>query len=88
MTVLHEASNVCTLDLVVQDDEFVAMVADANRFRVEATVTARSDMKLVVVMNRDVWRLDRESPDVSASLRETIADCLERSAQQLSLQGA
>ena len=31
--VLHWASNVCTLDLVVPDDEFVAMVADANRLR-------------------------------------------------------
>ena len=35
-------------------------------------------MKLVVVMNRDVWRLDRESPDVGAALRQTISDCLER----------
>jgi hypothetical protein len=33
VTVLHSASNVCTLDLVVPDDEFVAMVADANRLR-------------------------------------------------------
>jgi hypothetical protein len=32
--VLHWASNVCTLGLVVPDDEFVAMVADANRLRV------------------------------------------------------
>jgi hypothetical protein len=35
VTVLHWASNVCTLDLVVPDDEFVAMIAAANRFRTE-----------------------------------------------------
>jgi hypothetical protein len=32
VTILHWAPNVCTLDLVVPD-EFVAMVADANRVR-------------------------------------------------------
>ena len=35
MIVLYEASNVCTLDVVVPDDEFVAMVEVANRFRSE-----------------------------------------------------
>ncbi len=35
MTILHCASNVCTLDLVVPDDEFVAMIAAANRLRAE-----------------------------------------------------
>ncbi len=37
---------------------------------------ARTPMKLVAVMNRDVWRLDRESPAVGAALRQTITDCL------------
>ncbi len=41
-----------------------------------ATVKARTPMKLVAVMNRDVWRLDRESPAVGAALRQTITDCL------------
>jgi CRP-like cAMP-binding protein len=63
----------------------IAVMSSGRR---TATVTARSDMRLVAVMNRDVWRLDRESPDVGASLRETIADCLERSAERLSVQGA
>ncbi len=35
MTVLHSVSNVCTLDPVVPDDEFVAMIAAANRLRTE-----------------------------------------------------
>ena len=43
-----------------------------------ATVTATSPMELVVVLNRDVWRLEQESPDVSAALRRTISDCLAR----------
>jgi CRP/FNR family transcriptional regulator, cyclic AMP receptor protein len=41
-----------------------------------ATVTATTPMRLISVMNRDVWRLERESPEVGASLRAAIADCL------------
>jgi CRP/FNR family cyclic AMP-dependent transcriptional regulator len=43
-----------------------------------ATVTATTPMELVTVLNRDVWKLERESPDVGAALRQTIADCLGR----------
>lgn len=43
-----------------------------------ASVVARSPMRLITVMNRDVWRLERDAPDVGASLRATIADCLDR----------
>ena len=41
-----------------------------------ASVTATTPMELVAIMNRDVWRLERESPELGASLRQTIADCL------------
>jgi CRP-like cAMP-binding protein len=41
-----------------------------------ATVVATSPMRLTV-MNRDVWRLERDVPDVGAALRATIARCLE-----------
>ena len=41
-----------------------------------ATVTATTPMKLVAIMNRDVWQLERNSPEIAASLRQTIADCL------------
>ena len=44
-----------------------------------ATVVATTPMRLISVMNRDVWRLEREAPQVGAALRETIARCLERS---------
>ena len=43
-----------------------------------ASVTATTAMKLIAVMNKDVWRLERESPDTGAALRQTIADCLAR----------
>ena len=42
-----------------------------------ATVVASSPMRLITVMNREVWRLEREVPDVGAALRTTIARCLE-----------
>jgi CRP/FNR family transcriptional regulator, cyclic AMP receptor protein len=41
-----------------------------------ASVTATTAMELIAVMNRDVWRLERESPDTGAALRKTIAACL------------
>ena len=43
-----------------------------------ATVTATTAMELIAIMNRDVWRLERDDPEVGASLRRTIADCLAR----------
>ena len=41
-----------------------------------ATVTATTPMELIVIMNRDIWKLERDEPDIAASLRQTIADCL------------
>jgi len=43
-----------------------------------ATVIATTPMRVVTVLNRDVWRLEREAPDVGAALRATIEDCLRR----------
>lgn len=42
-----------------------------------ASVVARTPMRLLAIMNRDIWRLEQETPDLAASLRATIADCLE-----------
>lgn len=41
-----------------------------------ATVVATSSMTLVTVLNRDMWRLEREHPDVAAALRATISERL------------
>ena len=45
-----------------------------------ATVVATSQMKLVTVLNRDMWRLEREHPDLAAALRATIDERLDASA--------
>ena len=42
-----------------------------------ATVIAQTPMQLVTVLNRDVWRLEREAPDVGAALRARIDEHLE-----------
>jgi CRP-like cAMP-binding protein len=41
-----------------------------------ATVVATTPMKLVTVLNRDMWRLARESPEIAAALRATIDERL------------
>ena len=42
-----------------------------------ATVIAQTPMQLVTVLNRDVWRLEREAPEVGAALRARIDEHLE-----------
>jgi signal-transduction protein with cAMP-binding, CBS, and nucleotidyltransferase domain len=41
-----------------------------------ATVVATSPMTLVTVLNRDMWRLEREHPDIASALRNTINERL------------
>jgi CRP-like cAMP-binding protein len=45
-----------------------------------ATVIAGTDMTLITVLNRDMWRLERESPEITTALRATIAERLGTSA--------
>jgi CRP-like cAMP-binding protein len=52
----------------------IAVLAGGRR---TATVVAQTAMRLITVMNRDVWRLERDAPEIASSLRATIADCLE-----------
>lgn len=42
-----------------------------------ATVVATVPTKLITVLNREVWRLERDTPKLGESLRATIKDCLE-----------
>ena len=67
---------------VTKNDEIVARLGPGDAFgeiailsggRRQATVTASAPMKLITVMNRDVWRLEREFPSLGAALRESIA---------------
>ena len=41
-----------------------------------ATVVAVTDMTLITVLNRDLWRLERESPEIATALSATIAERL------------
>jgi ATP-binding cassette subfamily B protein len=45
-----------------------------------ATVVASSPMKVVTVLNRDMWRLEREHPDIASALRDTINERLAASS--------
>ena len=45
-----------------------------------ATVIAATTMTLITVLNRDMWRLERESPEIATALRATIAERLGTSA--------
>jgi CRP-like cAMP-binding protein len=38
-----------------------------------ATVVAKTPMEVITVFNRDLWRLERDVPEVAAALRTTIA---------------
>ena len=42
-----------------------------------ATVIAQTPMQLVTVLNRDVWLLEREAPEVGSALRARIDEHLE-----------
>jgi cAMP-binding proteins - catabolite gene activator and regulatory subunit of cAMP-dependent protein kinases len=48
-----------------------AVVASGRR---TATVTATSPMRLIVLLKRDVWALERRDPAVAQRLRELVAE--------------
>jgi CRP-like cAMP-binding protein len=47
----------------------IAVLASGRRI---ASVVALSQMRLLALLNRDVWRLEREAPAVIEALRETV----------------
>ena len=47
----------------------IAVLSSGRRI---ATVTATSPLRLITLLNRDVWRLERESPTALEALRETV----------------
>jgi CRP-like cAMP-binding protein len=76
---------------VIQDGSLIRTLGPGDVFgeiavlsggRRTASVTATTPMKLVAVMNRDVWRLESDHPDAAVALRRTIADCLARESVQ------
>jgi CRP-like cAMP-binding protein len=45
-----------------------------------ADVVATSDMRLITIFNRDMWRLEQNAPELVAALRTTIAARLGQAA--------
>jgi CRP-like cAMP-binding protein len=70
---------------VLEDDEVIRTLVPGDVFgeiavlaggRRTATVVARTPMRLVTVLNRDVWALERDAPEVGAALRSSLAEHL------------
>ena len=73
---------------VVHDGEVLRTLGPGDMFgeiavlsggRRTATVVATSDMTLVTVLNREMWRIERECPEIADALRATIAERLDPS---------
>ena len=46
-----------------------------------ATVVATSPMQLITVINRDIWRLEQNAPEIVAALRLKVAEQLATEAR-------
>lgn len=67
---------------VVRDDVVLRTLGPGDSFgeiavlsggRRTATVVATTPMRLVTIFNRDVWKLERDAPDIRVALRTTVA---------------
>ena len=55
----------------------IAVLASGRR---TATVVATTDMTLITVLNRELWRIERDCPAIADAPRATIAERLEASS--------
>ena len=66
--VVHEGAVINTLG----PGDYFGEIAVMSGGRRSASVVATSPLTLVTIFNRAIWRLERESPEIAAVLRETI----------------
>ena len=75
---------------VLQGDEAIAKLGRGDVFgeiallssgRRTASVVAVTPMRLISLFKTDVWRLEREAPEVAEALRETVRERLARSTR-------
>lgn len=73
---------------VVHDGEVLRTLGPGDMFgeiavlssgRRTATVVAATDMTLITVLNRDLWRIERDCPEIADALRATVAERLDAS---------
>ena len=67
--VVHEGAVINTL----APGDYFGEIAVMSGGRRSASVVATSPLALVTIFNREIWRLERESPEIALVLRETIA---------------
>ncbi len=67
--VVHEGVVVNTLG----PGDYFGEVAVMSGGRRSASVVATSHLALVTIFNREIWRLEREAPEVAAVLRKAIS---------------
>jgi CRP-like cAMP-binding protein len=67
--VVHEDAVINTLG----PGDYFGEIAVMSGGRRSASVVATSPLTLVTIFNREIWRLEREAPEVASALRESIA---------------
>jgi CRP-like cAMP-binding protein len=67
--VVHEGAVVNTLG----PGDYFGEIAVMSGGRRSASVVATSPLTLVTIFNREIWRLEREAPELASALRDTIS---------------
>jgi CRP-like cAMP-binding protein len=74
--VVHEGAVIATL----RPGDYFGEIAVMSRGRRSASVVATTRLTVVTIFNREIWRLEREAPEVAAALRSKIASRIDADA--------
>ena len=74
--VVHEGAVIATLG----PGDYFGEIPVMSGGRRSASVVATTPLTLVTIFNREIWRLEREAPEVAAALRDTIATRIDAEA--------